>query len=253
MSTASVVTAIRVLESLSELQPVGLSALARQLNASKATVLRMLSTLSELGWVTQSSGVEASWSMTFHAYAVVARNGTVSSLREIALGPMNGLQLDTTETIHLAVPDGQELVVIERLDTSHVLRAFLALGTRVPMHASGTGLAFLAASEDSFITDYLSRPLENISGRSITTEAALWVEINQIRERGYSINEEGLSTGITSVGAAVIGGNSKLPIACVSISGPSNRITSDKFEEYGRAVASAAQEIGRQASTSRLG
>lgn len=252
MSTASVVTAIRVLEALSELQPVGLSALARDLDASKATVLRMLNTLSELGWVSQSQGISASWAITFHAYAVVARNGTTTGLRELALEPMNGLQLDTTETIHLAVPDGKELVVIERLDTPHVLRAFLALGTRVPLHASGTGLAFLAASPDSFVAEYLNEPLENISGRSITSDVALREELQQIRERGYSINEEGLSTGITSVGAAIIGESSGLPIACVSISGPSNRITSNKFQEYGRAVANAAREISRRVSASRF-
>ncbi|AUI51041.1 IclR family transcriptional regulator [Arthrobacter crystallopoietes] len=245
MSTQSVVTSIRVIEAISELQPVGLSELARHLSLSKATVLRVLTTLEELGWVAQGAPPTSTWATTFHAYAVVARSGIGTNLRDVALGPMNHLQLDTTETVHLCVPDGESLIVIERLDTPHVLRAFLALGTRIPLNASGTGLAFLAASSDSFVEEYLEGPLEQRTARTHTDQENLWAELRQIRTRGYSINEGGLSDGITSLGAAIVDPLGA-PVGSVSISGPSNRIVPEKYEEFGAAVAETAKVIGSQ-------
>ncbi|WP_457102241.1 IclR family transcriptional regulator, partial [Microbacterium sp. P5_E9] len=160
MSTQSVVTAMRVLEAVSDNQPAGLSELSRDTDVPKATVLRMLRTLGELGWVSQSEANAGKWVLTNHAFAVASRGSSGSLIRDVAMGPLNALQLDTTETVHLAVPDRRSMVVIERLDTPHVLRAFLPLGSRVPMHASATGIAYLAAATDSYLSEYLSDPLE---------------------------------------------------------------------------------------------
>lgn len=54
--------------------------------------------------------------------AAVGRAGGGESLRDIALPVMNDLQSATTETIHRAAPDGDLLVLVERLGTSHRLR-----------------------------------------------------------------------------------------------------------------------------------
>ncbi|MFL4477881.1 IclR family transcriptional regulator [Paeniglutamicibacter sp. ORCA_105] len=235
-------SAMQIIEVISEHQPIGLSDIARRTGGSKATVLRMLTTLRDMRWVEQSDMRDATWSLSFHAYAVTARAGLGVDLRDIAIGPMNGLQLDTRETVHLCVPDSNCLVVIERLDTPHVLRAFLALGTPIPLHASATGLAFLGASTDEFVQGVLKGPLEKTSGQTATTPESVWKLVREARERGYSINEEGLSDGITSVGAAIMN-STGAPVGCVSISGPSSRIVSSKYEEYGTAVVRTANEI----------
>ena len=235
-------SAVQVIELISQYQPIGLSDIAKRLGGSKATILRILTTLREVNWVEQSETRDATWSLSFHAYAVTARAGLGVDLREIAIGPMNGLQLDTRETVHLCVPDGNSLVVIERLDTPHVLRAFLALGTPIPLHASATGLAFLGASTDEFVDGVLARPLEKTAGQTATDPEGVWKLVRQARERGYSINEEGLSDGITSVGAAIVN-SAGTPVGCVSISGPSSRIQAAKYEEYGSSVVRTANEI----------
>ncbi|MCV9993531.1 IclR family transcriptional regulator [Paeniglutamicibacter sp. ZC-3] len=242
MSTQSVKTAIQVIETISLHQPIGLSDIAKRTGGSKATVLRMLATLKEMNWVQQSDTRDAAWSLSFHTYAVTARAGLGVDLRDIAIGPMNGLQLDTRETVHLCVPDGKSLVVIERLDTPHVLRAFLALGTPIPLHASATGLAFLGASADEFVRDVLAGPLEGVSEQTVTDPESVWKLVRETRERGYAINEEGLSSGITSLGAPIVN-SAGVPVGSVSISGPSSRIEPAKYEEYGTAVVRTAGEI----------
>lgn len=242
MATRSVTTAFRILESVAQLQPAGLSDLSRATGTPKATAQRMLITLEELGWIEKSSDSDSKWSIAIHAYAITSKGSTGSSIRDAALGPMNALQIDTSETVHLAVPDSTQMVVIERLDTPHILRAFLALGSRLLMHASSTGLAYLASTRDSFVSEYLKSPLEMSTPYTLSDADAVRREIAEIRHRGYSINQEGLSVGITSLGAAIVTRES-VPVGSVSVSGPSSRITEEKFAQYGEAVMSAARSI----------
>ena len=243
MATESVVSAFRVLEAVAEAQPVGLSELARTVGLPKSTVQRVLLTLQEVGWLRPTETTPTRWQLTYRVVAVVGRAGGGESLRDNALPVMNELQLATTETIHLAAADGDSLVLVERLDTSHRLRAFLPLGERIPLHASATGLAFLSACGQGYLDDYLAGPLPAQTADTITDPDRIRAVVNEVRERGYSMNVGGLSLGISSLGAPIVGPSGA--VAALSISGPSSRITEDRFDELGAQVRDAAARIGR--------
>lgn len=242
--THSVVSAFRVLEAVAELQPVGLSELAREVDLPKSTTQRMLTTLAEIGWLRPSSQGPARWGLTYRALRLSRSVDGRSGLREVAMPRMSELQLATTETVHLAVPDGDALVLLERLDTSHRLRAFLALGTRIPFHASATGLAYLSALSDAELRERLSDELAPQTAATLVDPEAVRANVDEVRTRGWSINPGGLSEGITAVGAAILERTGQ-PVGAISVSGPSSRMTPDRFAELGAAVASAALRIGR--------
>jgi DNA-binding IclR family transcriptional regulator len=243
VATSSVVSAFRVLEAVAESQPVGLSELARSVGLPKSTVQRVLLTLQEVGWLRPTETTPTRWQLTYRVMAVVGRAGGGESLRDIALPVMNELQLATTETIHLAAPDGDALVLVERLDTSHRLRAFLALGERIALHASATGLAYLSACSPDYVDEYLAGPLPAQTSDTITDPHRLRVVINEIRERGYSMNVGGLSAGISALGAPIVGASGA--VAALSVSGPSSRVSPDRFAELGAQVRDAAARISR--------
>ncbi|TCP47321.1 IclR family transcriptional regulator [Tamaricihabitans halophyticus] len=240
-ATNSVVNAFRVLECVAKMQPVGLSELSRAAGLPKSSVQRVLLTLHEIGWLRPSGSQPTRWSLTYRAFSVGTQARDHQLFRETALPFLNELQLTTTETIHLAAADGQELVIIERLDTAHRLRAFLPLGSRIPLHASATGLAFLASSSPEFISDYLAGRLAAQTDRTITDPDVLRETIETVRLRGYSVNEEGLTDGITAIGAAIVNARGE-PIGSVSVSGPSTRMTPEVFETFGAAVR---ETVGR--------
>lgn len=243
MTTASVVTAFAVLEHVAEHQPVGLSDLARAADLPKSTVQRCLLTLQEIGWVESSGAAPTRWSMSLRALSVCGSAGARESLRDLALPIMSDLQLVTTETVHLCAPDGDVLVLLERLDTSHALRAFLPLGERIPLHASATGLAYLSACDDATVERYLAGPLEARTSSSLVDPDAIRAELVRIRERGYSVNENGLSSGISSVGAAVLSRSGV--VGALSVSGPSIRIEPSRFTELGTQVVESARRLSR--------
>lgn len=242
MATNSVVSAIRVVEAVGGLQPVGLSELARAVGLPKSTVQRTLLTLAEVGWCTTDA--TSRWRLTYRAFAVGNQARDAGGLRERALPVLHELQLETGETIHLVAPDGGELVLVERLDTAHRLRAFLPLGHRIPMHASATGQAYLAGCPDAEIESYLDGPLEPSTRFTVTDPDELRARLAETRGRGWSVNPQGLSDGIAAVGAAILGADGH-PVGALSVSGPTVRMTSEVFDGYGRAAAEAARRISR--------
>lgn len=235
----SVLTALRVFEEVAVGQPIGLSELARRLGIPKATVQRNLKTLQHAGWIKPAAD-DGRWEITGLAYRLGSAVATKDNLREAALPELAALQSITGETVHLAVPDGDELVLVERLDSSHQLRAFLPLGTRLPLHAAATGRAYLATLEDDQITAYLADVPAKVAPNTITDPDSLWGEVRATRERGYAITVEGLHEGISAVAVAVCGRDGRAR-GCFSISGPSARMTADRLVEYaGAALASRA-------------
>lgn len=245
MATNSVAGAFKVLEAVAELQPVGLSDLAREVGLPKSTTQRMLLTLAEIGWLRASTDAPTRWSLTYRALRMGRRVDARLGVREVALPVMSELQLETTETVHLAVPDGDVLILLERVDTSHRLRAFLPLGEHIPFHASATGQAYLSACTDDEVERYLAGDLAAVAPGTITDAAALRERVQTIRERGWSINEGGLSQGITALGAPIVDRSGR-PVGAMSVSGPSSRMTPDRYEALGTAVAAAAARTSQQ-------
>lgn len=239
----SVLTALRVFEAVAESQPVGLSDLARHLDVPKSTVQRCLKTLQQAGWV-RLSREGGRWSITGRAFTIGSAIAAGDHLREVALPELSALQATVGETIHLAVPDGNELVLVERLDSPHQLRAFLALGTRLPLHAAATGKAYLACLPDEQITAYLNTAPMKVTERTETDPTRLWNEIRLTRRRGYACTEQELHEGISAV-AVAIRDRTGTARACFSISGPSARLTPDLFEDYGAAALRTRDAVER--------
>jgi IclR family acetate operon transcriptional repressor len=240
-----VISAFRVLEAVAERQPVGLSELARAVELPKSTVQRCLLTLQGLGWLRPSATKPTRWNLTYRAFSVGSRARDQRQIRDVALPHLNELQLHTGETIHLTAPDGRELVLVERLDTAHPLRAFLPLGYRIAMHASASGLAYLAACPDDFVERYVAAGLEPVTPHTITEPCKLWESLKAVRERGYAVTEEGLNVGVTAVGVAVTDSDGE-PVGCISVSGPVSRMLTEKFAEFGQAARRAAEAAGAE-------
>lgn len=245
MATHSVSTALALVGALAETGPQGLSELARRLNMSKATALRLLRTLQESGWATQEQAPSLAWSLTPH-FAWLGRGISMdTTLREVALESMNRLQLQTKETVHLVAQEAGHLVLIERLDSPHELRAFFALGTVIPYHAAATGMAFLSALPDDEIDNILEGPLPASTPLTLTGRREVLDQVSQIRKHGFSLNTSGLVQDISSVGAPLVG-SQDLPVGALSVSGPSSRMTPERCLEIAPLVVEAAAEVSHR-------
>jgi IclR family transcriptional regulator, acetate operon repressor len=239
----SVKTALRVLELVGAAGRAGVSELARATGEPKSTVQRDLVTLHEAGWIRP---VEAAgrrrWALTAKVLTLARRVQPAPGLREVALGVMEPLRTRTSETIHLTLRDGDNVVLIERLDSPQPLRTVRPLGSTAPLHLSSNGKAILAHLPEAEQATYLERRLAGLTPKSLTVSRALARDLKLTRERGFALNDGELDLQIRAVAAPILAGRGQ-PIAGLSISCPATRLPDSLINEYGKLVRRAAKEI----------
>jgi IclR family acetate operon transcriptional repressor len=96
------------------------------------------------------------------------------------------------------------------------------------MHNSGVGKAILAQLDDSEVRDIVSRAgLPRATDHTIDSVDKLLADLNEIRRRGYAIDDGEQDIGVRCYAMAVP--NMPVPTA-VSVSGPRTRVD-DAFGE----------------------
>lgn len=239
----SVLTALRILEEVSRRQPVGVSQLARDLELPKTSVHRSLQTLRHAGWVRTVESETTRWGLTSKALTVGLASSPDTSLREVATAEMARIRDETGETVHLSVPDEDELVVIARLDGTHSLRTFLPLGARAPLHATASGRAMLAAMRDDDVDAVLDRGINRYTKRTIVDRDRVWREIRLVRRRGYATNAAEWRHETGAIGTS-IGSARGRPLAAFAVSMPYGR-----YQVADRAgIAALAVDAARRVS-----
>lgn len=234
-----VLTALRVLETVAEHQPVGVSEVARLLELPKTTVQRSLKALSEAGWIYSSQREPTRWLLTTRPLAVARHTSERGGLRDAVIGAMEQLRQETQETIHLAVLEGVRMVVVERLDSPMVVRSSYPLGFSAPVHASSTGKALLSCLPTTELEALLPASLTGYTQATITDRRTLLAEIERVRDLGYATNRGELRTDIGSVASPIRQADGR-PEAAISISAPIHRMPDREMPRLGQLVAAAA-------------
>jgi IclR family transcriptional regulator, acetate operon repressor len=249
----SVLNALRILESIGEQQPVGVSQLSRHVGLPKSSVQRALRTLDRAGWIRPVEGDQTRWELTSRLLAISLKAFGEYSLRDYAEPAMDELRQRTGETIHLVSLDGDSGIVIHRLDSSQSVRAFVEIGSRSPLHATGSGQAILAFLPLPRVQEIVSGNLEKYTSSTITDAEAILKRLDIVRERGYSLNVGEWRAEVASISAPILSvdGNA---IAAMTISIPMNRYSEDIVAQYGgwvreltAGLAGLGHEVGSRA------
>jgi IclR family acetate operon transcriptional repressor len=238
----NVLNTLHVLEEVASRQPIGVGELARVLEMPKSSVQRALVTLNTAGWIRPAPGEVTRWVMTTRALAVGGLSSGDLDLRGAAVPIMENLRRRTEETIHLTVPEGGKMVLIERLETDKPVRTSMALGHALPMHASGNGKAVLANSSHDIVRQLLPDELPRYTDTTITDPDELCAELAAIRERGFAVNHGEWRSDVGCVAAAVMGSDEE-PIASLSVNLPISRLTQQSEAAFGAAVNTAANNL----------
>ena len=134
----------------------------------------------------------------------------------------------TQESNHLAIRAGQELIYIVGRDSPHAVRIASTVGGRVPFHASALGkayLAFLPEAEREMIITSIEMP--RLTKYTITTEAELRAESDQVRRDGYAVSHQQSDVEVECYATCVFDRNGNA-IAGIGVSVPLYRLKPDK-------------------------
>ncbi|KFG04802.1 MULTISPECIES: IclR family transcriptional regulator [Streptomyces] len=239
----SVTRSLRILEAVARHQPVTVGELTRLFGLPKSTVQRTLVTLNEAGWLRANRKDTTRWEIGARVLAVRPAALQGSSLFAAAREPMIRLRDALDETIHLAVPDALNgMVVVDRVDCDHAVRTFHAIGATSPLHATAAGHTVLAHLPKSEVDEFTARTLEGYGEETITDPRELRAELERVRERGYAVNHNQYVQGVCAIAAPVLDA-AGAPLAAVAISLPDSRFEPGRLPELGRLVTATAAEI----------
>ncbi|MEU4895055.1 IclR family transcriptional regulator [Streptomyces sp. NPDC044780] len=249
-SMNSVLSTLRVFEEVALRQPIGVSELSRVTNIPKSSAQRCLVTLQQAGWLRVVDPEHARWGVTMKALTLGLRGAGEQDLREVAGPVIKRLAAETDETVHLGLRDGEDYVVVAREDSTHVVRVFLDIGTRLPLQATSGGVAIMAHLEPAEVDQLLRRELEEFAEFPMPDSDELRQEIARTAERGYALNVSSswYRPHVSSI-AAVVTNAAEQPIAALTLSMPEIRYDSAREKDLAHLVIAAADEISRLISS----
>lgn len=196
-------------------------------NYPASTVLRMLSSLMENGYVTQNSET-SKYSLSLKFCKIGEAVKSQFSIREIVRPFLVELSERCHESACLAIEQDMTVVYLDVVEgQDKMLRTLQRIGRNAPLHSTGIGKLLLlnydSATLDGFI---IEKGLQQLTCNTITTKEALLAELDNIRAMGYAFDNEECELGARCI-AAPIRDYTGTVIAGISISGPISRMTPD--------------------------
>ena len=213
-------------------------ALAERCGLNRSTAWRILATLEHHGLVERDAATHR-YRLGFAVLRLAAAAGHEPLVR-LAHPVLRELAEATGETANLAVARRLELVYADQVQAGHVMAPDW-MGHAVPLHATSTGKAFLAALPAAELDALLLAPLPGYTATTLTEPAALRAELDQVRARGHAVSRGELEAALWGVSAAARDGAGR-PVAVISVWGAGERV-GDRIDALGARAQAAARRL----------
>ena len=135
-------------------RPAGVTTIAERVRLPKSTVARLLATLEDVDAVERFDG--ARWRIGPGVAALtVGRVSRERGLISIARPFLTDLVAELGEDAGLGLPDGNEILYVDQVESDNAVQVRDWTGTRAPMHAVPSGLVLLAEWPEDALDAYL--------------------------------------------------------------------------------------------------
>lgn len=227
-------------------RPAGVTAIAERVRLPKSTVARLLAALEDVQAVERFDGTR--WRIGPGVAALSSAASAERSLISIARPFLEDLVAELGEDAGLGLPDGNDVLYVDQVESDNPVQVRDWTGTRAPMHAVPSGLVLLAEWPEDALDAYLGEELGALTRRTVTDPARLRDRLAEVRRLGYAWGLEEFADGIDSVAAPIHDVRGK-PVAAIHVHGPAYRFPPTGREDaIARRVVAAASAVGAQFS-----
>ncbi len=224
----SVQTAFTIIESLLELDGCGVSELSNHLDIPKSTAHIYLDTLRETGFVVKS---DKQYRVGLRFLECGGRVRQTNNIHQAAKQEIDELSEKTGEIANLGVVENGKRVLLYTSETAEGVFDNSPTGEFTHMHWTALGKAMLARMPRARAERIIDQHgLPEGTPNTITDRDYLIDELEQTRERGYSIEDEERREGIKALGVPIVERGNETVVGAVSISGPKRRVGDESVE-----------------------
>lgn len=219
--------ALEIIDVLHDHNGARITEVADELGRSKGTIHSHLRTLLNNDVVVKDDGLyRLSLRHLELGEAVKNRLG----FYDVVTNELDVLADDCGELCQFATAEHGLAVYLYKAAGENAVQTASSIGKREYLHCISLGKAILAHQPRERIEEIIDRHgLPKFTDQTITSPEQLLTELEEIRERGYAFDNEEKIEGLRCVAAPVELSNEML--GAVSISGPSSRMTGDRFHE----------------------
>lgn len=210
--------AFKVLELIAAEQSLKLNEIYQATGINKASLLRILASLCECGYVNRSER-DGEYSLSFKAFEVGVKAVRTSEIDYVIRNVLEELSKRHNVIAQFSVEDHDELFCLQSYDENSTgYSVYTRVGQRSPMYSTSAGKAILSTySNDEIREKWNGYSIRRLTPNTITDLDTLLKEISVVRRRGFATDYEESEQGLFCVGTVLLNFN-LAPIGAISLS-----------------------------------
>ncbi|WP_299821008.1 IclR family transcriptional regulator [uncultured Jannaschia sp.] len=213
----------------------------------RATLYRLLQTLTNQGMLTFEA-TAGTYAPGLRLVRLAHAAWRQTSLAPIARPYLDALSARSGETIHLAQLARGQVLYMDKRNARHPIEMFSEAGKVGPAYCTGLGKAMLAHLPDDERAAALKlQAFHAHTATTITTPAALEVELAQVRAEGVAYDREEHEPGIVCIAAPILAPAGRV-LGALSVTSATARKTLDDLAALRSALVETATEIAGAAA-----
>lgn len=235
---------VAILEHVAECGSCSAGSIVTYLNAPKSSVYLLLEELKRFRLLTQNQDGHYQLGLKLIEFGEQA-SGQLD-MREIARSALEKLMQETGLLCHLGIFDGGAAYYILKVESTSTIRVRSWEGKRVSLCRSALGKCLLAWSDTSK-QEQLLHEIDYVqaTSNSICSESLLRDELQTIRNKGWSFDNEEDIPNIRCISAPVFNASGDVA-AAISIVGTSLQVYDANLDELVQKVKHCAQIISKE-------
>ena len=169
-------------------EPMRLSDISRELNMPKSTLLPILQTLVESRYIDKNGA-----DRYFPGFALLA----LGTAAKAAYGPSDFIRAHLKklveqfqETCYYGIPQGSDVLYLEKIDSPQPLRMLTEIGRRLPAYATGLGKALLMDLTPEQLNALYPKGMKPLTENTITDPDVLYAQLQEAKQLGYTWETE---------------------------------------------------------------
>jgi DNA-binding IclR family transcriptional regulator len=230
-----------------EQRELGVTEIGSALGLYKSTVYRTLATLEKRGFIQQNPENGKYW-LGIKLYSIGMAVGEKMPLKQLVQPFARKLSQKFNEVVNVSVLDTtsgkipRSVLIHKEESTNQVLRINPGVGSTSDCYCSAVGKSLLAFSPKEVLDLAKEEKLSSYTDNTVKNWEQLMRELEEIRVKGYAIDNEEQEIGLTCVAAPILDRNNRA-VAAISLSGPTVRMKSMDSEDMINEVKRTAGEI----------
>jgi IclR family pca regulon transcriptional regulator len=206
-----------------------LSEVAAETGNTRAGARRILLTLVHEGYaVADGKLFDLTPQVLELGYSVLSSKGAW----DIARPFIDHLSEEIRESVSAAVLDKFDVVYVSGAQYHRVISVGITVGARFPAHCTATGRVLLAEQPQENWPGMLQNiPLTRMTDRTVTDRAAFRKVLEDVREKGWSLVDQELETGLMSIAVPLRNTAGQL-VGAINVGVPTVRMTASEMVEF---------------------